>query len=60
MEKVRCRDALATFKNKCCADVASRKRSHDEESEGGPAVKKPAGDSHGEALSLYCSLYVLI
>ena len=33
-------------------DAASRKRSHDEESEGGPAVKKATGDSHGKSLPL--------
>ena len=57
MEKVRCRNAFTTFINKCYADAASRKRSH-EESEGGPAIKKPAGDSHGEALT--CILHSCI
>ena len=44
-------NAPTTFRSKCYADAASRKRSHDEESEGGPAVKKSAGDSHGKALT---------
>ena len=36
---------------KWCHTDASRKRAHDEESEGGPAVKKPAGE-HGECMSV--------
>lgn len=42
-------------------DAASRKRSHDDpsglESEGGPAVKKPASDSHGETMHLCLYLW---
>ena len=50
---------LMTLSTKCyCTDAASRKRSHDEESEGGPAVKKPASDSHGEFIYLYFTLYI--
>ena len=61
MEKVRCIVALPVFTllsmKWYCTDAANRKRAHEEESEGGPAVKKPAGESHGECLSYLQILY---
>ena len=41
---------LTSLSRKCFYADANRKRSHDEESEGGPAVKKSAGESHGETI----------
>lgn len=64
MVKVRCIDVptyiVALLSVKWChTDAASRKRSHDEEPEGGPAVKKPASESHGETKHNVCIIFML-
>ena len=52
MEKVVVLPVCTLLSIKWCCTDASRKRAHDEESEGGPAIKKPAGESHGECMSV--------
>lgn len=58
MEKVRCVDMCTCIveHKMVCTDAASRKRTHEEESEGGPAIKKPASESHGETICIYLCL----